>query len=577
MQFTVCNYKPLQRVSHEVIAQLTRDHPDKELVDFVASGFRDGFKLGMTSTPAPRGLCKNSQKVRQNPEIAQQLVDEEVKKGHILGPFDMQPLPEMWFSPLNIVPKAGNPGKWRLIHDLAYPYDGKKSINDCIPSCNLRVNYQHIDDIIDIALAIGTCATGARVDVSHAFHNLGMHVTCLKFLGFTLNGKFYINSSLPFSAASSCLIFEKVATLVQWIVTNETKRTEISHYLDDFPLLGCSWSDTKIFITQFTHILQKIGLPIAQDKTIGPTDCLKYLGMLLDFKHQVLAIPEKKRLKCIELITNMITAYRNRKPVQIKLIQKLAGHLNFICQAIPVGLTFMCGLYSLIAPTHGEKVKTGHHRRLNKDMHDDLEMFLSFLGELQPSFCRTIPFLVRRDLQDDQIMLFADASGSNRLGIGCVYQSEWAQGLWRDTTVFRDNPSPNIAVLELLAITIAFEIWAPQLSGSCITLRSDNQATVYWLNRKRTDIPAAMNLLMHLTKTCLLFQIYIKAVYINTKKNRQSDLISRDKVPQLLREFPHMNPCPRLLPGTLWPPMWQPGSLTPTQKQASKQHSNKQN
>ena len=149
--------------------------------------------------------------------------------------------------------------------------------------------------------------------------------------------------------------------MVQWIVSNETKRKEISHYLYDFPLLGCSWEDTKIFITEFTHIVQKIGLPIAEDKTIGPTDCLEYLGILLD---QVLVIPKKNRidLKCMDLINLMLTAYHSRKMVQVKQIQKLAGYLNFICQVIPAGKTFMSGLYALVAPVCGEKVKTGHHR-----------------------------------------------------------------------------------------------------------------------------------------------------------------------------------------------------------------------
>ena len=545
----------------KVLERLSQDHPDRSLVDFVVNGFKEGFRLGMDRSPEPRGPCKNSAKVRQHPEVTQALVDEEVAKGHILGPFDEQPLPDMWFSPLNIVPKSGNPGRWRLIHDLAYPYDGVNSVNNCIPAHNAKVNYQHIDDVIDIAISLGTRTMGARVDISHAFRNLGMHPSSLKFLGFTLNGKYYINSSLPFGAASSCYIFEKVATLIQWIVSHETKRKEISHYLDDFPLLGTSWADTKKFIFQFTHIVTKIGLPIAEDKTIGPTACLEYLGMLLDFKNQVLAIPEKKRIKCIELITEIITAYRSRKTVRVKRIQKLAGHLNFICQAVPAGRTFMCGLYSLLAPVHGEKVKTGHHRRINMEMHDDLVMFLNFLDEMHPRFERTIPFLIHRDLQDFQVEFFADASGAPSLGLGCIYGNHWAQGLWSETTLFKEH-TPNIALLELLAITLAFELWAPALARSCITLKSDNQATVFWLTRKNCHIQAGMDLLRHLTKTCLLFQVYVRAEYLNTKINRKADLVSRNQIETLLQDYPGMDRNPTSLPATLWPPTWSLLSMT---------------
>ena len=60
----------------------------------------------------------------------------------------------------------------------------------------------------------------------------------LRFLGFTWKGKYYINSSMAFSSASSCKIFEHIATVLQWIVTNQTAWKWISHYLDDFPMLG---------------------------------------------------------------------------------------------------------------------------------------------------------------------------------------------------------------------------------------------------------------------------------------------------------------------------------------------------
>ena len=54
----------------------------------------------------------------------QELVDKEISLRHILGPFDQEPLDNMVYSPLNIVPKPTEPGKkqkWWLIHDLAYP------------------------------------------------------------------------------------------------------------------------------------------------------------------------------------------------------------------------------------------------------------------------------------------------------------------------------------------------------------------------------------------------------------------------------------------------------------------------
>ena len=428
-------------------------------------------------------------------------------------------------------------------------------MNDAIPENYSKVNYAHIDEVIDIALRLGKCAAGSRLDIRSAFKNLPLNFRSLRFTAFTLCGRIYISSSLPFGSASSCFIFEKVSTLVQWVVTNETARTELSHYLDDFPLLGRSIEDTRIFMNQFTHIVTRIGLPIAHDKTIGPTTCLEYLGMLLDFKEQVLGIPEKKRNTCIQLITKCMMAFRERTSVTVKSIQKLAGHLNFVVQAIPAGKTFMSGLYSLLAS--GKKnTKPGHHRRVNREMHDDLQMFRSFLDELSPETHRTIPFMVRRNIDARDIQFLADSSGSHCLGLGCCFGDRWAQGFWSETTLFSNGYVPNIALLELLAITIAFEMWAPEFPACTITLRSDNRNTCDWLASKRSDIPAAMDLIRHITKKCLLFQIFIKPVWIKGKNNRKSDLISRNRLKELFKENPLMKPVPEKLPTTLWPPSW---------------------
>ena len=98
-----------------------------------------------------------------------------------------------------------------------------------------------------------------------------------------------------------------------------------------------------------------------EEKTIGPTQFLIYVGLLLNFLDQVLSIPDDKRKACLKLLDSLITAYRPRKTVRVQELQKIAGHLNFICQAIPVGSTFLVSIYVLLAPIKNEFVRPGHH------------------------------------------------------------------------------------------------------------------------------------------------------------------------------------------------------------------------
>ena len=278
----------------------------------------------------------------------------------MLGPFDEPPIPGMIFSPINLVPKAGSKDEYRLIHDLVFPYDGINGVNNHIPECNSKVKYRHFDEVIDIAMKLGIGTHGGRVDIH--FWNLPLREDQLFLMGFTLHGKIYINCTLPFGAASSCLIFEKVATLIQWIATNETKKDSISHYLDNFPLLGESLQETQDFMDEFTAILNKINLPVAENKTIGQTPFLIYLGLLLNSRDQVLVIPQPKIDKCTVLINNLLLAYRSRVTALVHDIQELAGQLNFICQAVPAGRHFLSSFYALAAPIKNEKVRPTHHR-----------------------------------------------------------------------------------------------------------------------------------------------------------------------------------------------------------------------
>ena len=365
----------------------------------------------------------------------------------MLGPFDEQPIEDMVFSPMNIVPKPGTK-KYRLIHDLAYPYNSE-SVNSCIPEENSSVQYHHIDEVINMVLAIGVYMRGACCDIETVFRHQSMHHSQLFLLGFTFQGKYYINSSLPFGAASSCTIFEKVASALQWIVRNKTARMLISHFLDDFPLLGTSNDDVSYFIMQFYRIMEQIGMPVVKEKTLGPTDLLEYLGLILNFVAQCLEIPEKKRVKCLTLVQRVITAHKEKKWLTVKVIQQTAGSLNFICQALPAGRPFLASLYRLTGWEGRERRALGHHQRISKETCEDMRVFKSFLSEGAEEKVKIVPFLARVETFNDSIELYADVAGRPDLGMGCTFGVDWQQGMWCEMELFRGGSRGSYCILTM--------------------------------------------------------------------------------------------------------------------------------
>ena len=226
--------------------------------------------------------------------------------------------------------EEGQKKKWRLIHELAYPYDGDQSINSCIPEEHCTVQYHYIDKVSKLMVALGEGIWGVHINILFAFQNQPMAEEELSILAFTLNGKIYINACLLSGAGPSCLIFERVAGALQWIVTNETGCSWLSHLLDDFPLLHKTYFSLQEFMNSFYRIMANIGMPIAVEKTLVPMQILEYLSLILNFVKQLLGIPEKKPLKCLDLMNKLITTHTKGKKTTVKVIQKTARSLNFM-------------------------------------------------------------------------------------------------------------------------------------------------------------------------------------------------------------------------------------------------------
>ena len=211
-------------------------------------------------------------------------------------------------------------------------------------------------------------------------------------------------------------------------------------------------------------------------------------------------------------------------------------------------------MLTAVPPGSNKVVRAGHQRHLKKETAEDLMMFRSFLLESAHQYMKTVPFLVQKKVFDEQLQLSADSAGNFLLGFSCMFGDCWAQGLWQEMSIFNYAKKPNIALLELFAIVMAVELWVADLSGKSIILHSNNSAMVAWINRKKSPIPAAMNLIRYLTKTCLHFQVVVLARHLPGHFNDKSDLISHRREHLILQKYPEMKEKPEPLPSMLWPP-----------------------
>ena len=89
-----------------------------------------------------------------------------------------------------------------------------------------------------------------------------------------------------------------------------------------------------------TMIFNRLNVPISEKKTIRPTTCLEYLGIILDTGSMEARLPEDKVSSIIDFIESFL---RNRSVRKRELLQ-LLGHFNFAARVVLPGRSFVAYL-----------------------------------------------------------------------------------------------------------------------------------------------------------------------------------------------------------------------------------------
>ncbi len=539
-------YIPCTPVSPDVLAHEIKDYPDKAEIDFLIKGFKFGFDLGCERRPPPRAPPRNGVGARENPTTTRELIYKEVALGRMPGPYSAPALPNMVFSPVNLVPKAGNPGKFRLIHNLAFPYD-ENAVNQCIPDAAAKVKYASFDEFVTMCLLHGKGAWQCKLDLDAAFRQCPMSLGDLPLLGFSIHDLYFINSNMAFGAHSSCQIFERFATVLNWRLRRVSPPNTSTHYLDDFGMVHLLHWVAEWLLRKLQEICATIGFPVQPSKCEGPTQTMEFLGMGTDSLLQRVTIPAAKIRKILNLIEQVLELACQRKRVKVYTIQRVTGMLQFVAKATPAGRPFIRHLYDL----QGSLPKS-FSLRLSAGAKADLHMWIQFLQGGDEGG-RTLPFLNFLRVPNHRIQIHSDAAGNPNLVFGAQFGGRWLYGAW-PIGFFTSENKPSITFLELFAVVLAVDSWGEQLKGERVHIKTDNEAVAHLLQTKSTPNEPIMRLLRHVTLKCLNFQMLLTAEHLPGVKNRGPDLLSRLKISQFKREFRFADQKPDPVRSPLWPP-----------------------
>ncbi len=499
---------------------------DWEKARHLVNCFRNGFPLHyngpLESYP---DTCPNSVK---NLDILLPMISEEILMGRIAGPYVRPPFKSYRCSPLFLVEKR-QPGKYRLIFNLSYPKG--TSVNDYVDPETASVQYAGIDAAIEMLLKFDGPIFLAKADIHKAFKLLPVALADLHLLCTKINDMYYVIKSMPEGFTASCKNFEDFSSALEWLVKNFSKIETLIHYLDDFLFAANTYEKCLFILNVFIAICEYLGVPLAPEKLIYPTQVLEFLGLVFNTLEKKIIVPHDKVSNLLTLIEN----FEQKKKAKLKEIQSLIGALNFVCRAVAPGRAF---LRRLIDATCGI-TNPYHYVRISKGMKADLSIWKRFLLE----FNGDVFWLPKSWECNYDLGLFSDASGA--IGWGATLNSHWVQGRWSKEVLDNDF---SIEFKELFPIVVSCVVWGPKMKNKRIMFHSDNESIVAIINKKTSSEPDLMILVRHLVFSCLKYNIMFRAKFIPGKSNAIADAISRFNMQEFRRLAPKADLCPSSIP-----------------------------
>eukprot|EP00795_Rhopilema_esculentum_P007294 gene7294-12994_t len=340
------------------------------------------------------------------------------------------------------------------------------NVNDLIPDSQAEVSYTGIPEAIDLIIPLGKGALLAKFDIRRAYRLLPV-------------------------------------------------KSQQRHMLVGPP----NSNICKRHLEACFSLCETLGVPIAQDKTEGPSTCITYLGFKLDSVKQELQLPQEKLVQ----VRAKLSVWKNRKTGKKRELLSLIGLLQHCCQAIVLGRPF---LRRLIDRAHS--VSEFHHFvKLSCWEQDDIKWWFKLLQSWNGKSLFFFPTWENAP----KISVTSDAAGS--IGFAAIYETHWFAGVWPIEAL-----SINIASKELIPIVLSAHIWGNTWSRKRIAFRCDNMAVVLLLRQGSCKDRHLAFLLRELTILAILHSFTFTAIHIPGARNEQADALSRSDFQAFFRAVP---------------------------------------
>ena len=148
-----------------------------------------------------------------------------------------------------------------------------------------------------------------KIDIKSAFRLLPVHPADCHLLSMRWEQNIYIDTYLLFGLRSAPKLFNTLANLLSWILEHHNV-SPVMHYLDDLLTMGPACLPTCAHnLTVIKEVCTSLGIPLALEKVEDLSNCLTFLGIMLDTKLTQARLPDDK----LHRIKTQVASWLSRK------------------------------------------------------------------------------------------------------------------------------------------------------------------------------------------------------------------------------------------------------------------------
>ena len=502
-------------------------YPEEKIARLV-DAIRYGVDIGYRGDRR-RGRRADNSRTTADPRVAELIsaaIAVDVEAGYKRGPFDAPPFTPFHVSPLSGVPK-GEDGI-RVIHNLSHPFGGD-SINAGIE----REVYimQRFEDAIAAIRRLGRGCRLSKFDVRAAFKLVPVRPEDRPLLGLVWQGKYYYEVVLPFGLRTSGYRWEEFAEALHFLCTEHLGIELVFHYVDDFLFVAPPADGVRAERERqaFEALCRILGVPIADEKTVGPATRCVFLGIEIDTDKMECRLTDKRVGKLRSLLQAWAAADHQ---FTFEELASLVGKLEFATTVIRPGTAFLRCMRGYMMDLKRARAAGGNERRrlgvaALLEVRWWLDAFLTSAGNRRAIIEQ--PWLLDADME-----LYTDACDT---GYGACFGNRWFQGRWTPAQLefARVHTRISMPFLELHALTHAAVTWGHLWRGKRITFRCDAEAAVIAVQKMRSRKDSMSALLRLLYATSVRHDFLFRCVHVPGVTNVVADALSRGCSLQELR------------------------------------------